>query len=196
MDPAHTPDWIAFVVVRHYEIRVPERISRDLAAALGPVAARYEPPVTVLVGALHQRHLYALLQRLLVDVPLLVPDVRVVGAPAPAPANSSLDGAAPAPYVVEFAGLTATEVLTDRFRVAVAHRNDRTLVSGRFDASALAGCSATRASAVSTSSDCVAQPSPEPCCHERKSRLLLIGRARRRVVFTQRSGWCARRARR
>jgi hypothetical protein len=96
MDPAHTPDWIAFVVVRRYEIRVRGRVSRDLADALGPVAARCEPPVTVLVGALHQRHLHALLQRLLVDVPLLVLDVRVVGAPTPAPASSSLDGAAPA----------------------------------------------------------------------------------------------------
>jgi hypothetical protein len=127
------------VVVRRYEIRVRGRISRELAATVGPVAARYEPSATVLSGALHQRQLYALLQRLLVDVPLVVLDVRIAGAAAPAPVFSSLHGAAPAPYVVEFAGSIATEALTDRFVVAVAHRTGRTSVSGRLDASDLAG---------------------------------------------------------
>jgi hypothetical protein len=65
---------------RRYEVRVHGRVSSAVPGALGPVQARYEPPASVLTGALDQPQLYALLERLLTDVPLPVLDVRIVGA--------------------------------------------------------------------------------------------------------------------
>ena len=120
-------------------MRLRGRVSGEFAAALGPVAVRYEPPVSALAGALDQRQLHALLQRLLTDAPQCVLDVREVGAPAPAPVVSSTPRSIAAPYVLEFAGAVAAEALVDHFGVTVTHRAEDTLVSGQLDAGALAG---------------------------------------------------------